>query len=162
MLRRLRRGELLALLGAVLVLVSLFVACYDSPAGTLSAWDTFGAAVALLLAAACAALALVLSALTERTTALPVSSAVWCVPLGLAGVIAAVVRLLERPEGATGVARADRRARDPRRRVGDAARRTQLAVRADAPARAPAPVAVTGSGGAYNARTVTGPARRTP
>lgn len=104
MLRRLRRGELLALIGAVLVLLSLFVACYDSPAGTLSAWDTFGAAVALLLAAACAALALVLSALTERTTALPVSSAVWCVPLGLAGVIAAVVRLLERPEGATGLA----------------------------------------------------------
>jgi drug/metabolite transporter (DMT)-like permease len=103
-LRRLRRGELAALLGAVLVLVSLFVPNYESPAGNLDAWDTFGAAVALLLAAACAALAMVISALTERTSALPVSTAVWCVPLGLAGVIAAVVRLLERPEGATGLA----------------------------------------------------------
>ena len=52
------------------------------------------------------ALALVISALTERTTALPVSTAVWCVPLGLAGVIAAIVRLLERPEAATGLAAA--------------------------------------------------------
>jgi len=101
---RLRRGELVVLLGALLVLVSLFVPGYDSPAGKLDAWDTFGAAVALLLASACAGLALVISALSERTPALPVSTAVWCIPLGLAGVIAAIVRLLERPEGATSLA----------------------------------------------------------
>ena len=45
-----------------------------------------------------------LSAVTERTPALPVSSAVWCVPVGLAGVVASIVRLLERPEGANGLA----------------------------------------------------------
>jgi hypothetical protein len=103
-LRRLRRGELVVLLGSVLVLVSLFIPGYDSPAGHLDAWDTFGAAVALLLVAACAGLAMVISALSERSTALPVSTAVWCIPLGLAGVISAIVRLLERPDGATGLA----------------------------------------------------------
>ena len=38
---------------------------------------------------------------TERSSALPVAMAVWCVPLGLFGVIAAVVRVLERPDHAT-------------------------------------------------------------
>jgi hypothetical protein len=100
--RRLRAGELLALLGATLVIVSLFLPWYGgSTLGTLSAWDTFGAALVLLIAAACAALAVVASALTERSTALPVSAAVWSVVLGLIGLIAAVVRVLERPDHAT-------------------------------------------------------------
>jgi uncharacterized membrane protein HdeD (DUF308 family) len=100
-LRQLRAGEMLALAGAILVIVSLFVRSYEAPVGNLDAWNTFGAGVALLLAAACAALAMVISALTERTTALPVSAAVWCVLLGLIGVIAAIVRVLERPQHAT-------------------------------------------------------------
>ena len=103
-LRRLRRGELITLAGVVLLVVSLFVPTYDSPGGGLDAWDTFGAAVALELAGVCAGLALVVSALTERTTALPVSTAVWCVPVGLAVVIASLVRLLERPGTANGLA----------------------------------------------------------
>jgi hypothetical protein len=103
-LKRLRSGELIALIGAVLVLVSLFLPWYQGPTGHLDAWETFGAAVALLLLGACAALTMVVSALTERTTALPVSTAVWCVPIGIAAVIAAVVRLIERPDHATGLA----------------------------------------------------------
>jgi hypothetical protein len=99
--RRLRVGELLALAGAICVIASLLAPWYEGPAGTLSAWDTFGAAVALLLVAACAALALVLGTLTERSTALPVSTAVWCVPLGLIATIAAIVRVIERPEHST-------------------------------------------------------------
>ncbi|HSZ70564.1 MAG TPA: hypothetical protein VK756_09390 [Solirubrobacteraceae bacterium] len=102
-MRRLRLGELLALLGAICVLVSLFVRSYSGPAGNLDAWNTFGPGVALELAAVCAALAVVITALTERGPALPVSSAVWCVPLGLAAVIAALVRALERPDQATDV-----------------------------------------------------------
>jgi hypothetical protein len=44
------------------------------------------------------------AALSERESpALPVSSAVWGVLLGLVGVIAAIVRLLERPEHASSV-----------------------------------------------------------
>jgi hypothetical protein len=102
-LERMRAGELAALAGAIGVIVSLFVRSYESPAGNLTAWDTFGPGVALELAAVCAALAMVLSALTERSTALPVSTAVWCVALGLAAVIAAIVRALERPGHASEV-----------------------------------------------------------
>jgi uncharacterized membrane protein HdeD (DUF308 family) len=100
-LRQLRGGELLALAGAALVVVSLLKPWYEGPLGQFDAWNTFGPAVALLMAAACAALALVLSALTERSTALPVSIAVWSVLLGLIAVIAAVVRVLERPDHTT-------------------------------------------------------------
>jgi len=101
-LRRIRFGEMFALLGAALVIVSLFIPWYGgSTLGTLSAWDTFGAALVLLIVAACAGLALVASALTERSPALPVSLAVWSVLLGLIGLIAAIVRLFERPDQAS-------------------------------------------------------------
>lgn len=99
--RQLRVGELAALLGAGLVIASTFLNAYGGPFGLVDDWQSFGAAVALLLAAACAALAMVLSALTERSPALPVSLAVWCFVLGLAGVVAAIVRLLERPDHAS-------------------------------------------------------------
>jgi drug/metabolite transporter (DMT)-like permease len=102
-LRQLRLGELLALAGAILVIVSLFERSYEAPVGNLDAWNTFGPGVVLLLVAVCGALAMVLSALTERTTALPVSTAVWCVLLGVLAVIAAIVRVLERPEHASSV-----------------------------------------------------------
>jgi hypothetical protein len=102
-LKRLRLGELLALAGAICVIVSLFVRSYEAPVGNLDAWRTFGPGVVLLLAGVCAALAMVLSALTERSPALPVSTAVWCVLLGFIAVIAAIVRALERPDGATEV-----------------------------------------------------------
>jgi hypothetical protein len=93
-------GELLALAGATCLIVSLFVRSYEAPAGTLDAWRTFGPGVVLELAAIVAALAMLISALTERSPALPVSTAVWCVLLGLAAVIAAIVRALARPDHA--------------------------------------------------------------
>jgi drug/metabolite transporter (DMT)-like permease len=99
--KQIRIGELLALAGAICVIVSLFLYWYQGPAGNLDAWDTFGPGVVLLLAALCAALAMFVSALTERNTALPVFTAVWCVLLGLFGVIAAAVRVLERPDHST-------------------------------------------------------------
>lgn len=100
-MKRLRRGEVIALVGIACLVVSLLVPTYNSLLGHLTAWDTFGPAVALQLAALCAALAMVASALTERSPALPVSTSVWCVPLGLAATIASVVRFLERPEHAS-------------------------------------------------------------
>lgn len=102
-LGQLRLGELAALVGAALVLASTFEPSYHGLVGSEDAWQSFGAAVALMLAAVCAALAMVLSAVTERSPALPISTAVWCFPLGLAGTVAAVVRLLERPDHATSV-----------------------------------------------------------
>jgi len=102
-LKRLRLGELLALAGAICVIVSLLERWYENAYGNLSAWDTFGPAVVLLIAAVAAALALVLSTITERSTALPVAAAVWSTLFGIIAVIAAIVRVLERPEHATSV-----------------------------------------------------------
>jgi hypothetical protein len=100
-LKRLRLGELLALAGAACVIVSLFEPWYQTAAGRLDAWDTFGPAVALLLAAVSAALVLFVSTVTERSVALPVAAAVWSVLFGLVAVVSAVVRVLERPDHAT-------------------------------------------------------------
>ena len=99
--RRLRIGELLALAGAACVIVSLFEPAYENASGKLDSWNTFGPAVVVLIVAALAALVLVLSALTELSVALPVAAGVWSVALGLAAVIAALVRVLERPDHAT-------------------------------------------------------------
>jgi hypothetical protein len=101
LLRRLRIGELLALSGAVCVVLSLFLPWYERPTGTLSAWQTFGPATVLLLAAAAAALGLAASTLAERSTALPVAAAVWSTLLAILALIAAVVRLFERPDHAS-------------------------------------------------------------
>jgi hypothetical protein len=100
-IRRLRSGELLVGAGSICLIVSMFVPWYSSPIGNLDLWDTFGPAAALILAALCAGLAVVVSALTERgDPSLAVASGVWCVVLGMAGTIAAIVRLLERPQNA--------------------------------------------------------------
>ncbi len=99
-LTRLRLGELAALAGAVCVIVALTLPWYENLAGKLSAWSTFGPAVVLVMLAALAALALVLTTVTERSTALPVAAAVWSTLFGVLGVIAALVRVLERPENA--------------------------------------------------------------
>jgi len=99
---KLRAGELVALAGIGCTIASLLRPWYESPAGNLSFWDTFGGAAVLMLAALCAAVAMVLSALFERDSpALPVSAAVWTVLLGLIGTIAALVRVLERPQHAS-------------------------------------------------------------
>jgi len=100
-LKRLRLGELLALAGAICLIVSLTLPWYENADGKLSAWSTFGPAVVLLIAATIAALVLVIATITERTPALPVAAAVWGVPFGLLGVVAAIVRVLERPDNAT-------------------------------------------------------------
>jgi uncharacterized membrane protein len=100
-LRRLRSGELLALLGAVLVIVSLTRRWYETPRGSVTAWATFGPAVVLLMLAVLGALALAVANVTERSPALPVAAAVWSTLLGLAAVVGAIVRVLERPDHAT-------------------------------------------------------------
>jgi len=101
-LRRLRIGELLALAGAICVIVALTLPWYETAAYVkLGAWATFGPAVALVMLAAAGALVLALATVTERSTALPVAAAVWGVLLGFVGVLAAIVRVLERPQHAS-------------------------------------------------------------
>jgi hypothetical protein len=96
-------GELLALLGAALVIASLFSDWYQSAAGRLSAWDTFGPALALLIAAAAGALALVVATLSQDAPAMPVALGTWSTLLAIGALISAVVRVLERPQHATAV-----------------------------------------------------------
>ena len=117
------------------MIVSLFVPWYENAFGKLSAWDTFGPGVVLLIAAAAAALALVVSTLTERSTALPVAAGVWSTLFGIIAVIAAIVRLIERPQAATDVRAGAWLALAGaililRRLLAVDARRTSLAVRA--------------------------------
>ena len=102
---KLRTGELTALAGIGCLLASMFLFWYETPTGNLDLWDSFGPAAALMLAALSAALAMVVAALMERDSAvaLPVSTAVWTVLLGFAGAIAAIVRVLERPQHASGL-----------------------------------------------------------
>ncbi|MGH2902941.1 MAG: hypothetical protein ACRDK7_05060 [Solirubrobacteraceae bacterium] len=100
-LRRIRPGELLALAGAVCVIVALTLPWYENADGRLSAWSTFGPAVVLLILATIAALVLFFATLTQRSPALPVASGVWSVVFALIAVIAAIVRVLERPDHAT-------------------------------------------------------------
>jgi hypothetical protein len=100
-LRRIRVGESAALAGALLVIAALLRPWYQTPSGNVGAWDTFGPAVVLIIAALISALAIVAGALAEHGTALPVATAVWTCVLGLVGLIAAIVRVLERPQHAS-------------------------------------------------------------
>jgi prepilin signal peptidase PulO-like enzyme (type II secretory pathway) len=100
-LTRMRSGELVALVGAILVIVALTRPWYENSQGLLSAWATFGPAVVLIMIAALCALVLVLTTITERSTAFPVAAAVWSTLFGSIGAVAAIVRVLERPHGAS-------------------------------------------------------------
>lgn len=108
-LRRIRLGELVALAGAVLIAVALALPWYGgassaSPAhagGRLDAWSTFGPTIVFLLIAAILAVVLVLANVFERTTAAPVAAAVWTTLFGFIASICALIRVLERPDGAT-------------------------------------------------------------
>jgi hypothetical protein len=100
-LRRLRSGELIALLGAACLIVSFTLPWYSGPQGRLTAWDTFGPAVVLLLLSTVLALALAIANLAERSPAVPVALAIWGVLFGFVASVAAVVRLFERPSSLT-------------------------------------------------------------
>jgi uncharacterized membrane protein len=100
---KVRGGELLALAGAACVIISLFVPSYEGPEGVRKAFDTFGPGVILLLAATASALGLFVATLSERSTAVPVAATIWTILLGFIATIAALVRVLERPDHATAV-----------------------------------------------------------
>jgi hypothetical protein len=99
-LTRLRMGELIVLVGVVGVVVALTLPWYENSQGKLDAWSTFGFGVVLLILAATVGFVLVLATVTERSTALPVAAAVWSTFFGIVAVVAAIVRVLERPHNA--------------------------------------------------------------
>ena len=99
---RLRRGELVAGAGALLLLVTLFMHWYTGSDGYYLPQDGWGSVGWLVLIpvvlAIAVALALVVATLIERdSTAIPVAIGVVTVPLGLLATPAVVVRLLAEP-----------------------------------------------------------------
>jgi hypothetical protein len=101
---KLRLGEWVAIAGIGCTIASLLLPWYESAGVNLDFWDTFGGAAVLMLAALAAASAMVVAAIFERDSpALPISAAVWSVTLCFPGAIAALVRVLERPDHATGL-----------------------------------------------------------
>jgi len=102
-LRRLRAGEWIALAGSVCIFVALALPWYETPSGSLGAWSTFGPTVVLLIIAAVLGVLLAIVTASERSSAIPTATVVWTVIGGLAAVVAALVRVLERPSHASGV-----------------------------------------------------------
>jgi hypothetical protein len=101
---KLRAGELVVVAGIGCTVASLVRPWYETPAGNIGFWATFGVGAVLMLLALCAGVALVAAAALEReSVALPVATMGWTVLLGLVGTIAAIVRVLERPQHASGL-----------------------------------------------------------
>jgi ABC-type transport system involved in cytochrome c biogenesis permease subunit len=91
---RLRSGEIVAGLGALLLLVVLFAHWFDGRSG----WGSLGwLALVPLVVAIAGGLGLVLTTLTERTPAKPVAVGVLTVPWALLAVLVILVRLIAQP-----------------------------------------------------------------
>jgi len=91
-------------LGVIAVAVGLATPAYVRHGLGVGSFETFGAAVALVVVAACAGVAVVLTAAFERSSAVPIATVVWATWLALAGLVAAAVRLGERPDHVSGLA----------------------------------------------------------
>jgi len=109
-LRKLRRGELIAAVGGILLLISLFffdwysrqeIVLLGGSSTGVSAWDDtgfFGAIANLvILAAALSAITLAVLTATSRTIALPVAASAITSTLGFAAVAMVLLRILFQP-----------------------------------------------------------------
>jgi len=105
---RLRRGEQIAAVAAVLLFILMFFDWYTvSVSGGLlggfsvggSAWEVFGFIDIFLLLVILAALALAVLTATERTPALPVTMAVIVTALAALGTLLVLYRLIDTPVG---------------------------------------------------------------
>ena len=112
--RRLRGGELVAGVSAVLLLAFMFVPWYGvkvallrGPGATLvgadaNPWDAFTVIDIYLLLTSLVALALVVFQMTQRAPAIPVSMSVVTTVLGAVAVVLILVRILD-PPGVSGL-----------------------------------------------------------
>jgi len=101
-LNRLRLGEWIATVGAVALAIFSFLPWFQGPDGNLTAWDSFGVVDVLIILVVVSALTLTVTTLTERTTALPVASAVWTTLFAIVAFVGILLRVLIKPSGATG------------------------------------------------------------
>ena len=100
-LSRLRSGELIALAGAVALAVLSFLPWYATPTGDVDAWQAFSVTDVLIVIAIVPAVALAVANVLERTPGLPVVLEVCATVLALPACVAIVIRLLDKPDGAT-------------------------------------------------------------
>jgi hypothetical protein len=114
-LGKLRRGEVIAAVGGILLLIALFLVDWYSAGasvtlplgatvkvqGNFGAWDGEGffgfIANLIILAAAIAAIALAVLTATSRTVALPVAASAITAALGIAAVVMVLLRMLFQP-----------------------------------------------------------------
>jgi uncharacterized membrane protein len=95
--RRLRRGEWLALASALVLLGSLFATWYDRPAGARSGWEAFSVVDIVLSLAALCGIALAFLTATRRSPSLPVAFAVITIVLSALCVLVVAYRLAQPP-----------------------------------------------------------------
>jgi ABC-type transport system involved in cytochrome c biogenesis permease subunit len=95
---RLRSGEIVAGLGPLALLVSLFLRWFEGPEVGENGWGSLGwLALLPLVAAIAGGLALAVATAAERTPALPLAIGVLTVPWALLAVLAVLVRLVAQP-----------------------------------------------------------------
>jgi hypothetical protein len=95
---RLRKGEIVVGLGAVALLVSLFLDWFEPADAPETGWESLGWLALLPLVVTIAlGLALVVATVAERTPALPLALGVIVVPWALLACLAIVVRLIAQP-----------------------------------------------------------------
>jgi hypothetical protein len=108
-LRKLRRGEMIAAIGGLLLLIALFVLDWYTRTALpmvqgstgVKAWEDLGffGAIAnlVILAAALSAIALAVLTATSRTVALPVAASAITAALGIAAVAMVLLRMVFQP-----------------------------------------------------------------
>jgi hypothetical protein len=101
-LRRLRHGEWIAGISGVLLLVSLFLDWYSANGAGANAWDSLTVIDVLLAIVALFGIALLVTAATQRTPAVPTSCASLTVPFAFVGSILVLIRLADLPGAVDG------------------------------------------------------------
>jgi len=102
-LSRLRPGDLLAAVGAVALLVVMFLDWYSLEGAVgvrsigLTAWQAFGLTDVILAIAALAAIGLAVLTAARRSPALPVAASVVSATLGVVAVVLVFYRILNQP-----------------------------------------------------------------
>ena len=103
-LRRLRHGEWIAGVSGAVLLVALFLDWYSAAGGTVTAnaWETFSVTDVILAFAALFGISLAVTALTQRSPAVPQSVGALTVPVAFVGAVLVLIKLLSLPNGADG------------------------------------------------------------